>query len=227
MISMDDFYRPREELPIQADGTPDYEAPEAIDVPRFHACVRELARTGHTRLPRYAYETVEPCEGTVPLSVNGNAVVILEGVHAFAPSVTAGIESSGITPVRVYINTMSRFTENGQVLLGRRDLRLTRRLLRDERTRAIPFYRTMTMSDDVIRGLKEYILPYADTADHTVDTTVGYEPAVTAAPMRERLPSLFGTEFDAEARRLYEAYGRFDPLPALWIPEGGLFRGFV
>ncbi len=227
MISLDDFYRPSEEIPLQDDGTPDFEAPEAIDVLRLHACARELVQTGHTLLPRYDFGAHAPCEGTVPLTVFGDTVVIFEGVHAFAPSVTAGLEREGIAPIKVYINTMSRFTEDGRALLGRRDLRLTRRLLRDERTRATSFYQTMTMWDDVIRGLTTYILPYAASAEYTVDTTIGYEPSVMAAPMRARLPSLFGTEYEARARQLYEAYGRFEPLPLSAVPSGSLLREFL
>ncbi len=227
MVSLDDFYRDLADIPLQEDGDPDLESPAAIDVPRLHACMEELVRTGHTRLPLYDFGTRRPKEDTVPLAVQGNTVVFLEGVHAFAPSVTEGVRTCGTEAPRVYVNVMSRFTDGDEVLLGRRDVRLSRRLLRDERARSTSFYRTMTMWDDVIRGLTTYILPYASDAEYTVDTANGYEPAVMATPMRERLPSLYGTEYEQQARRLYEAFGRFVTLPTAAVPTNSVLREFA
>lgn len=223
MISLDDFYRSMEQIPLSADGEPDIESPAALDIARLHRCVRELIETGATHLPRFDFEHSRPFDGAAPLTVSGATVVFLEGIHAFSPSVLGGIPA----PVQVYVNAHSRFTDGERVLLGRQDIRLSRRLLRDERTRATAFFGTMTMWGGVMDGFRKYIFPYADRADYAVDTTIGYEPAVLAAPMRERLPQLFDTVYGDTARRLYEAYGRFDPLPLQAVPADSVLREFL
>lgn len=223
MISLDDFYRDMATIPLTADGEKDIEAPTALDVTRLHACVRELAATGTTRLPRFDFEHSRPTAETVPLTVADRTVVFLEGIHAFSPLILYGIPD----PVRVYVNAHTRFVDGERVLLGRQDIRLSRRLLRDERTRATAFLGTMAMWDSVMDGFRRYILPYVDTADYVVDTTIGYEPTVLAAPMRERLPQLFGTAYEETARRLYEAYGQFASLPLTAVPADSVLREFL
>ncbi|MBQ4617906.1 MAG: AAA family ATPase [Clostridia bacterium] len=226
VVSLDDFYRGLGNAPRLPDGRHDYESPEALDLVRLHRCVEELMQTGQTRLPIYDFQAGRPSDRTRSLVTAGDTAVIFEGVHAFTPSVTETVSMGREVP-RVFVNTGSRFLCGDETVLLRRDVRLARRLLRDERTRASSFHHTMTMWDQVLYGTETYILPYVEERDLTVDTTLGYEPSVMAAPLLARLSALDGTPYEAEGRRLCRAFRRFEPLPLSIVPPTSVLTEFL
>lgn len=227
MVSLDDFYRGAGLAPRLEDGSFDYESPEALNLPRLHRCMRELMTTGETRLPRYDFTAGAPAKEETLLYTAGDTAVIFEGINAFSEAVAAGFEGTAARPIRVFINTKSRFTKDGEVQLCRRDIRLSRRLLRDERTRNSSFENTMSMWAQVMAGEERYILPYSYTADITVDTTMGYEPCVLAPLILPRLASLKGTAYEAVAQRLKAVYATLDPMDMALLPTDSLLREFL
>lgn len=227
VVSLDDFYRGREQAPQLEDGSFDYESPFALDLAFLHACIDELLTKGETMLPRYDFTAGAPSPLKNFLRVTGDAVVIFEGIHAFAPVVCETADGAATPPLRLFLNTRSRFTDGEEILLSRREIRLSRRLLRDERTRNSGFVRTMTMWQQVLRGDEVYIFPYSKDADLMIDTTLGYEPCVLSALMLERLPALVGTAYEGQAAHLQAAYRRFPVLPCEAVPAGSVLREFI
>jgi len=227
VVSLDDFYRGVDKAPLLPNGQYDYESPLAIDLAQLRRCITELTETGKTMLPRYNFKAGAPEAEKVPLETRGNTAVIFEGIHAFSPMIRDPLAEVGIHPMTVFINTRSRFVENGEVLLCRRDIRLSRRLLRDVRTRGSSFPHTMTMWDQVLRGENEYIFPHKDAAQILLDTTMGYEPCVLSPLILPQLKTLYGTPYEEKARRLEEVYARFTPIALSALPDDSLIREFV
>lgn len=227
IVSIDDFYRGVGMAPLLPDGTYDYESPLALDLERLHDCIVELTKTGETRLPIYDFPAGHPSSQTRDVKLTGDTVVVFEGIHAFSPLVTVPVEQDGIHPVRLFVHTRSRFTNGDEILLCRRDIRLSRRLLRDERTRASSYENTMNMWAGVLRGDDQYIFPYRDTADLVIDTTMAYEPCVLKPLLLSRLHTLDGTAYEETARHFRNAYAEFDEIGTEFVPEDGVLREFV
>ncbi len=226
-VSLDDFYRGVGKAPRLSDGSYDYESPEALDLDCLNACVRELVATGQTRLPRYDFTAGAPVERAVWLHVPAGGVVIFEGINAFSPQVGACFDGLEVHPLRVFINTVGRFALDGERVLSRRDVRLCRRLLRDERTRASSFENTMQMWTQVMAGEERYIFPYVETADAVIDTTMAYEPCVLAGQLLSRLPQLADTAYADKAAALAAVYGMCEPLAMAALPRISVVREFV
>lgn len=227
VVSLDDFYLGKGIAPVLADGSLDYESPEALDLPLFETCLTELLQTGETHLPIYDFTAGSPAKDTRHLHIAGDAVVLFEGVHAFEPRLIKNITVPLGNPMKLFVNTTARFTDGGEVLLSRRDIRLARRLLRDERKRNSGFENTMTMWQQVLKGDDRYIFPYYKQADITVDTTLGYEPCVMGALLRARLHTLDGTRFEDTARRFDESFSRFETVSPSLVPKGSVLREFI
>lgn len=227
VVSLDDFYRGREQAPRLPDGSYDYESPEALDLPRLRTCVRELLECGETMLPRYNFAAGKPADTHTFLRLAEDTAVIFEGIQAFTPAVCETAADAARKPLRLFLNTRSRFTDGEEVLLSRREIRLSRRLLRDERTRSSSFERTMEMWQQVLKGDEAYIFPYSDDADLTIDTTLGYEPCVLGPLMCQRLHTLDGTAFESTAAHLLAVYERFPSLSLDAIPAGSVLREFI
>lgn len=227
VVSLDDFYRGVGKAPRLPDGSFDYESPLAIDLEQLHDCIAQLVKTGQTLLPRYDFPAGRPSDEKRPLRLSGDTAVIFEGIHAFSPLLTEELARDGIEPFRIFVNTRSRFTDGEDVLLCRREIRLSRRLLRDERTRASSFENTMTMWQQVLKGDELYIFPHSASAHVTIDTTMGYEPCVLAPLMIRRLPTLFGTPYEESARRLLWVYERFCTIDTAAVPKDSVLREFI
>jgi len=226
-VSLDDFYMDRDKIPCGEDGTPDLESPEAMDLPLFYACVKELIATGQTRLPRYDFTTERSVKEANWLHVPSDAVVIFEGINAFSPLILTAFDNADVRPLRVFINTASRFAKQGEPLLSRRDIRLCRRLLRDERTRATSFEDTMRMWPQVMAGEERYIFPYADTADLVIDTTMAYEPHMMATLLLPRLGEIGDARFADQVQALRTALGSCCPVQLDDLPQDSVMREFV
>lgn len=227
VVSLDDFYRGIDQAPRLPNGQYDYESPLALDLPQLRRCIVELTRTGQTLLPRYDFKAGAPAADKQLLKTDGNTAVIFEGIHAFSPLIRDPLAADGISPLTVFINTRSRFVDRGDVLLCRRDIRLSRRLLRDVRTRGSSFANTMAMWAQVLRGEDEYIFPHKEGADLLLDTTMGYEPCVLAPLIIPQLQTLYGTPFEEKAKTLEAVYARFPAIDLSALPKDSLLREFV
>ena len=227
MVSLDDFYRGKYDAPRLEDGSYDYESPQALDLPQLHRCLTELTTTGKTDLPRYDFEAGRPHDCRTHLCITGRSAVIFEGIQAFSPLLTDGLGELSVPSLRLFINTRTRFSDGDKLLLCRRDIRLVRRLLRDERTRGASFAETMAMWQKVLRGDERHIFPYSDRAELLIDTALAYEPCVTAPLITEKLTVLYGTPYEATARRLKEALSHFPVLSQECVPADSILREFI
>lgn len=55
MLSLDDYYRPKEVLPIDDNGETNFDVPEAIDHPKLHADILKLASGEKVSFETYTY----------------------------------------------------------------------------------------------------------------------------------------------------------------------------
>lgn len=225
-VSLDNFYRGYGYAPLLPDGSYDYESVEALNIPLLRSCMRELLTQGCTQLPLFDFLTHAPKAERVELRVPEHAVVIFEGIHALNPVLEGELPADG--RFKVFINVNSSVYSGDAPLLSGQDLRLVRRLLRDVRFRNSSPENTMDMWRQVTRGEQLYLLPFANTADVTFDTTHAYEPAMLAP---ELLPLLCALPKDSRhaltAERLIKALSAFTPVSTALLSKEALLREFL
>ena len=226
VLSLDDFYLGEGKAPLLPDGRPDYESIDALNLPLLQVCLTELVQKGETALPQFDFSARRPKAERVPLCLEADAAVIIEGIHAFNPCLGVYLPSEMTT--RLFINTLSRFSNENGVWLSRRDLRLVRRILRDDRFRASPFSHTMGMWPQVTRGETLYLFPYAKTADLVIDTAFAFEPCLFRSFLLPLLAAVSPTEPYAEtAKRLTGLLTVFPPLAAELLPQDSMLHEFI
>ena len=223
-VSLDDFYRGREQAPRLPNGSFDYESPEALNLGQLQ--MRSLIKDGRADLPRFDFTVGRPSKETKELKLAHDSVVIFEGIHALNPVFEQHLPQENI--FKVFVNTISPIYEQEGKLMARRDIRLVRRLLRDFRFRNSSVENTLDMWPQVMRGENLYLFPYVDTVDILIDTTHAYEPCVFAG---ELLPLLHQVAEDnpyiETVRRLIPILERFAPLAAEDVPKETLLREFL
>ena len=143
-ISIDDFFYGRDVLEAMADASPDgeldYDSVAAIDLPALAECVRDLMEKGSARIPVFDFVTgytTEYRDLTVPEGVE--PIFLFEGIQAVYPEVAALFV--GVPERSIFINVMKETvlvsSDGTERVYTPEDIRLMRRLVRDEAKREL------------------------------------------------------------------------------------------
>lgn len=230
IISLDDFYKNRDQpLPRWPDGSINYESPDCLDLQLLHDKMEELWTNKRATFPIFDFHLgARLTDRGIDIAWTPDSYLILEGIHALNPLLDRQLEE--FNPVRLYISPQSDFVDgDGRVVLAARELRLSRRILRDVRHRNAPVARTLELWGGVLRGEELYIHPYRDHADLHINTTHGYEPFLYAQDLTGKLAEGgdYG-DYRFLINRLSEAQRQFFPrLDPQLVPFDSLLREFL
>ncbi|NLW19790.1 MAG: nucleoside kinase [Clostridiales bacterium] len=173
ILSMDDFYKDRDKLPLEANGQPDLEAISALDVPYLRACINSLLSGQETAMPRFDFTTQRRAPESVMMKIGHNSPLIIEGIHGLNPALHEQVDSRLIC--RIYISQLTTINLDRHNRIRTTDARLLRRIVRDHQFRNTPPLKTLEMWDSVRRGEEKWIFPYQENADIVFNSALHYE----------------------------------------------------
>ncbi len=173
MISLDDYYIDRDKLPREADGSVDLEALHTIDVPLFRQHMQRLMQGETVEIPRYSFHTGSRMAKGVPLTLAPGQPVLVEGIHGLNPALSEGIEDRYIH--RVFVSALTCINLDDHNRIRTTDVRLLRRIVRDNQFRSTPPEETLAMWPSVRRGEETWIFPHQERADSMFNTALHYE----------------------------------------------------
>ena len=227
VLSLDDFYLNREDIPYLPDGSQDFETVDALDLECFEDCVNALLRGETVKNPVFDFTTGKRSDTEFnEITLGDDDVVIIEGLHALNPVITDKIVGKLL---KIYINVSSRiYDEKGNVILNKRNMRFIRRMVRDYKFRDSSVENTCKLWKNVTAGEEKYLFPFRDNADIKANTIHLYESCVLK---HQALPLLLNSdisdEFKSEAKRLAKALEAFADIPEKLVPEDSLLREFL
>lgn len=175
-ISLDNYYKNREDVPIGPDGKPDLECLESIDVHLFADHLVRLLDGEAVEVPRYSFMTKKREEKGAFLSIKPEDILVIEGIHGLNPQLSAGIP--GGYKYLIYISALTPINLDNHNRIRATDARLLRRIVRDQRTRGADADDTLGMWDNVRAGEEKYIYPYQELADTMFNTSLPYELSI-------------------------------------------------
>jgi len=226
IISIDDFFLGLECLPVLPDGSYDMETLDGVDVELAQECFRRLLEDGRAELPEFDFGTQSRSARTREVELGQDGIVIIEGTHALNPAFSERLPQVGT--LRVCTGAGTGFYSQGAQVFSPRDVRLARRIVRDQLFRGWSAEKTLMQWGSVCAGEERFIDPYTGLADMRLDSTLDYEPAVLRGYVEPLLGGIDeGSRFYGAALELREKYGHFDPLPPEMIPKESLLREFV
>ncbi len=224
-ISLDDYFVPREQTPLDEHGEPDYEALEAIDLDLFNEQLLALTEGREVRLPRYNFRTGQREEGP-PLQMAPGQVLLIEGLHGLNPRLVPRIPPETI--YRVYVSALTQVNLDHHNRIPTSDTRLLRRIVRDARYRGYSARDTISRWQKVRRGEELNIFPYQENADTMFNSALAYELAVLkplAEPLLRQIEP--GNLEWVEARRLLSFLDWVLPCPPDLVPDVSILREFI
>ncbi len=175
-ISLDDYYINREELPYDENGKQDFETIAALDTHLFNQNMVSLLDGKKTTLPIFTFSKGKREETGKEMTLESDALLIVEGIHGLNEELTRLIPHEN--KFRIFISPLSTLNLDNHNIVYPEDLRLLRRLVRDQRTRGYTAETTLAMWADVRKGEFKYILPYKENADVIFNSALVYEPMI-------------------------------------------------
>lgn len=172
MISLDNFFKNKEEMAKDKNGNYEFEKVEALEIDLVNQKLAELANGKKTRLPVFDFHSGTRKDDAREVELN-DGVAIIEGIHAHNDILLKGISHNSF--LKLYISVHSGFEFEGKVILPKRDVRFCRRLIRDYYFRNSSAEHTCNLWLKVIEDEVKYVLPYSRTADVRIDTAFPYE----------------------------------------------------
>lgn len=227
VLSLDDFYLNRADIPYLPDGTQDFETVDALDLPCFEEKVNALLRGETVKNPIFDFHTgTRSTEDFNEITLDENDAVIIEGLHALNPVITDKIQGKLL---KIYINVSSRiYDEKGNIVLNKRNMRFVRRMVRDFKFRSSTVENTCRLWRNVTAGEDKYLFPYRHLADIKVNTIHLYESCVLKEQAMKMIEgSEVPEEFKADVQKIYNALKRFNSIDISLVPENSLLREFL
>lgn len=224
VVSLDDFFIDLEKAPRLPDGRVDKESISKIDVECFNKFFVSIMKTNKADLPEFDFLTDSRKKEYRKVEIGPEDVILLEGTHALNPSLVKSNKFDDKV-LKIFVCVNSEFRLGSNIVITPRELRLTRRLIRDLQTRGQSVDNTLADWGEVCKGEDIYITPYKDLAHLFIDTTHIYEPLVYDRILPKILKGV--TKPNAYADELLGICGVCGSMSKIRVPETSLLWEFL
>ncbi len=185
LISMDNFYRHRAETPLDAEGKPDFESLDALEIELFRSSIRSLLDGKETGMPLFDFTTGRRTDNAYTLRLGRDEMLIVEGIHGLNPVLHEGFQPGEIC--KLYLSELTCLNLDDHNRIRTTDARLLRRIVRDYQFRGTTPEKTLAMWDSVRRGEEKWIFPFQEQADIVFNSALHYELPVLKSLAYEML----------------------------------------
>lgn len=225
-IGVDNYFKNREETPLDEYGEKNYECLEAIDVEQFNKDMLALLRGECIELPVFNFKTGHREYKGDFLQLGPEDVLVIEGIHGLNDKLSYALPAE--SKFKIYISALTQLNIDEHNRIPTTDGRLLRRIVRDARTRGTSAKDTIARWPSVRRGEGANIFPYQEQADVMFNSALVYELACLKVYAE---PLLFGIDKSEpeylEAKCLLKFLDYFISVPSEDIPHNSLLREFV
>ena len=225
-ISLDDYFVDRDKTPKDENGEYDFESIYALNLDLLNDQFNALFRGEEVDLPKYDFPSGKSIKSGKKLKLEPNNVLVVEGIHALNPELTAHVPEEQI--FRVYASALTTILLDNHNYIPTTDNRLLRRIIRDYKYRGVSAQETIRRWPSVRSGENKWIFPFQENADAMLNTAMLYELSVLkmqAEPLLQQVPE--NCEEFAEAYRLLKFLKYFKGIPYNNLPPTSLLREFL
>ena len=225
-ISLDDYFVDREKTQRGNDGKLDFESLEAIDIALFNEDLTRLIQGEEIQVPRFNFlEGRREYRGET-LRVSRDQPIIIEGIHGLNDRLTQSIPKG--RKFKIYVSALTQLNIDDHNRIPTTDVRLIRRIVRDNKFRGHSAANTIQMWPMVRRGEERNIFPFQEEADIMFNSALPYELAVLKTYISPLLEAI-GKDMPeySEAKRLLKFLNYFIAIDADEVPQNSILREFI
>ncbi len=225
-LSTDDFFQDRELTPKNEKGEYDFECLEAIDLTLFNDTLKNLLEAKEVKIPQYNFYSGKKEFNDKSIRLKDNSIILIEGLHSLNDDLLPSIPNK--YKYKVYLSPFIPLNIDRHNYISTTDLRLIRRIVRDNRTRGYDVNNTFKIWQDVRNGEEKNIFPYIHQADKIINTALPYEIGVLKVYVEPLLRSVkVNSNYYEEAKRLINFLKSFYTIPGEFVTEDSILREFI
>jgi len=238
VISMDDYYKDRKDIPIGPDGLQDFESIEALNIDSLSDHVARLLKGEKVPMRRFDFKDgVGKDDENTLQELSEKQFLIIEGIHGLNPQLINSLGADNVTPI--YVSALTPVSIDFNHRFPTSDLRLIRRIIRDYRYRGYSPRKTIMRWTSVRLGEEKNIFPFQENAELFFNSSLVYELPVLSiqgkaliaeatVPEEDEDPnSPESIEVTKEAKRLLGYLNVFYPVSAEIVPHISCIREFI
>lgn len=225
-ISLDDYFVNREDTPKDENGEYDFESIYALDLELLNNDLEMLLKGKEVELPTFNFITGLREYNGKKLKLTKDTVLIAEGIHGLNELLTSRISHEN--KFKIYVSALTQLNIDDHNRIPTTDVRMLRRIVRDNRTRGRDAETTLLGWPSVRRGEDKNIFPFQELADVMFNSTLVYELGALkkyAEPLLKKIDS--SSRAFSESSRLLKFLGYFLSVEDYEIPQNSIIREFV
>ena len=226
-LGTDDYFVEREDTPLGADGKPDFEGLDALDLPLFNGQMQALLAGEEVDLPEFDFIQGKKVFGKRPTRLKEGQIIVIEGIHSLNDLLTKDIPRED--KFKIYISPLTQIAMDRHNRISTADARLLRRIVRDYQFRGYDAEHTLEMWPKVRAGESVNVFPYSSSADVVFNSSTVYETNMLktfAEPLLKEIDE--SSEMYGEAQRILtfmEYFDRMEETEA--VPDNAIMREFI
>ena len=226
VISVDDYFKDREDSPRDENGNYDFECLECLDLKLLNKQLKDLLSGKKVSMPTYNFSMGVKEFIKDPVKLGENQIILMEGLHCINDAMTTEIAPK--LKYKVYLSPFIPLNIDRHNYISTVDLRLIRRIVRDNRSRATDVGKTILYWASVRDGEEKYIFPYINKVNRILNTSLIYEVGVLKVFVEPLLYSVSAkSPAYNEARRLIHSLKGFFPIPSDYVADDSILREFI
>ena len=226
ILSVDNYFKDREDSPKDENGNYDFECMEALDLDLLNDHLKRLNNNEEVDIPEYNFILGEKEYHNDPIKLGNKGIILMEGLHCINDDMTKDIDNN--LKYKIYLSPFTPLNIDKHNYVSTVDLRLIRRMVRDNRTRGTNVSKTIGYWQTVRSGEEKYIFPFINGADKILNTSLVYEIGVLKVYAE---PLLYSVSIDSpyyeEARRLLKFLRGFFPISSDYVSKDSILREFI
>ena len=225
-LSTDDYFVEREDNPKDENGNYDFECLNALDIELLNNHLTKLLKGEEINVPTYNFVTGKKEFHNNIIKLKENSIILLEGLHALNDDLTPYIPTK--FKYKIYLSPFIPLNIDRHNYISTLDLRLIRRIIRDNRTRGYAVSETIKNWQSVRNGEEKYVFPFVHQADFIINTALPYEVGVLKVFADPLLLSITtDSPYYEEARRLVKFLSGFYPISSEYVSRNSILREFI
>ncbi len=225
-LSVDDYFKKREETPLDEEGHYDFESIKAIDIELFNNHLKRILNKEEVEVPTFNFVIGEQEYKGNKIKLEDNDILIIEGLHAINEEMTKEIDSKN--KYKIYISELTDLNIDNHNVVSNSDIRLLRRIIRDARTRGYKAEDTISSWNRVRKGEEKYVFPFQNSVNTIYNTALIYEVGVLKLYVEPLLYEIDrnSPQYD-EAKRLLNFLRMFLTIPSDIVPPDSILKEFI
>jgi uridine kinase len=233
-LNVDNYFFDLDQHPQDEFGDYDFETPQALDLPLINQHLSELVAGREVEIPFYDFKVGKRKKSQTKMQIGKNDIILIDSLHGLYPPMTADIDPE--KKYKLYLEPLLQMKDSKGQYIRWTDIRLMRRMLRDEAYRGYAPERTLTHWHYVRSGEMNHIIPNNRFADFIINSAMPYELSI----YKSRLFELFKTWAEkykddplrADAyTRAQRGYDLLSEIPELsddsFVPSDSVLREFI